>query len=448
MEKLFKYRGVILVVSVPVMLILLVVGMMPRSTMHDDMQVEMDTPRSFGASSPFRYAVVFDAGSTGSRVHIFRFKKGASGLDLVDDTFEQLKPGLSSFADNPTEGANSLVPLLTKAMETVPKADQKSTSIEVRATAGLRLLPGSKAEDLLSSVRSLLGTYPFAFEDASVSIMDGADEGAFQWVTTNYLLGKMGSTPSQTSAAVDLGGGSVQMAYALSQKQAASAPKGYVRTLRGGGATYHVYVHSYLGYGLMAARAAVLDAGDKEAHPCLPEGDFPAYAYAGKSYTASAAEAGPNFDSCSSTVLTALNKDAECDGGVETECTFNGVWGGGGGDGQKVVYVSSYFFDRAEQSGIIKTGSIGDKFTLKAFKEAAKKACAITSVSEVGMQFPGIEEAHAPYFCMDLMYCHTLLEQGFSLKPSSDLNLVKRIKYHGDEVEAAWPLGAAINSLA
>jgi len=47
-----------------------------------------------------RYAVVLDAGSTGSRVHSYRFKSTDKGvLTLVDDTFEQLKPGLSSFAE-------------------------------------------------------------------------------------------------------------------------------------------------------------------------------------------------------------------------------------------------------------------------------------------------------------------------------------------------------------
>jgi hypothetical protein len=47
-----------------------------------------------------RYAVVLDAGSTGSRVHSYRFRSSEKGvLTLVDDTFEQLKPGLSSFAE-------------------------------------------------------------------------------------------------------------------------------------------------------------------------------------------------------------------------------------------------------------------------------------------------------------------------------------------------------------
>lgn len=44
-------------------------------------------------------------------------------------------------------------------------------------------------------------------------------------------------------AAIDLGGGSVQQAYALTDFEAAAAPDGYVTKLSGGGRAYSVYVH-------------------------------------------------------------------------------------------------------------------------------------------------------------------------------------------------------------
>lgn len=48
---------------------------------------------------------------------------------------------------------------------------------------------------------------------------------------------------------------------------------------------------------------------------------------------------------------------------------------------------------------------------------------------------------------MDLSYMHTLLTGGFKVPEDTSVTLVKRIKYHEEEVEAAWPLGAAINML-
>ena len=51
-----------------------------------------------------------------------------------------MKPGLSSYADEPNKGGASLQPLLEKAMETIPEGQETETPVEVRATAGLRLL--------------------------------------------------------------------------------------------------------------------------------------------------------------------------------------------------------------------------------------------------------------------------------------------------------------------
>lgn len=72
----------------------------------------------------------------------------------------------------------------------------------------------------------------------------GSDEGAFAWLTLNYLLGFLGKEGAETMAAIDLGGGSVQEAFALTNAQAKAAPDPlYVTPLKGGGRTYSVYVH-------------------------------------------------------------------------------------------------------------------------------------------------------------------------------------------------------------
>jgi Golgi nucleoside diphosphatase len=60
----------------------------------------------------------------GSRVHVYKFLQSGGKLDLQSDTFEQLKPGLSSYADAPEDAAKSLTPLLDTALKTVPDALQ------------------------------------------------------------------------------------------------------------------------------------------------------------------------------------------------------------------------------------------------------------------------------------------------------------------------------------
>ena len=72
-------------------------------------------------SSKDVYAVVFDAGSTGSRVHVVHFEQVKDTLELQSDSLQQLKPGLSSYADDPEAAAKSLEPLLEHALKMVPQ---------------------------------------------------------------------------------------------------------------------------------------------------------------------------------------------------------------------------------------------------------------------------------------------------------------------------------------
>jgi apyrase len=74
-----------------------------------------------GGSGQTVYNIQLDAGSTGSRIHVFKFTKAGQELKLISDTFMQLKPGLSSYRDEPDKAAASLKPLLDKALATVPK---------------------------------------------------------------------------------------------------------------------------------------------------------------------------------------------------------------------------------------------------------------------------------------------------------------------------------------
>lgn len=59
----------------------------------------------------------------------------------------------------------------------------------MKATAGLRLLPGHKADALLREARKYFQKSGFRVETDSISIMDGSAEGLLSWFTINFLLG-------------------------------------------------------------------------------------------------------------------------------------------------------------------------------------------------------------------------------------------------------------------
>jgi len=104
---------------------------------------------------------------------------------------------------------------------------------------------------------------------------------------------------------------------------------------------------------------------------------------------------GASYNKCRGVATAALNLGAYCE---TKNCTFNGVWNGGGGAGQADLYVASYFYDRASQVGIINDDAPNGKSTPAAFADAALKVCSLS-----------MEE----YLCMDLVYEYTLLVDGF-----------------------------------
>ena len=67
-----------------------------------------------------------------------------------------------------------------------PPAPQASTSLSLKATAGLRLLPGTKAQDILEAVKAFFADYPFKVKSDAVAILDGGRSAALSvcaWLT-------------------------------------------------------------------------------------------------------------------------------------------------------------------------------------------------------------------------------------------------------------------------
>lgn len=208
-----------------------------------------------------QFAVVLDAGSTGSRVLAYEFHLGyLDGRLILDkELFKEIKPGLSSFADNHVAGAETIVKLLNDAKEFIPKDLWESTPVVLKATAGLRLLDPIKAENILNTVRDTIRVSGFLVGDNAVEIMDGTDEGIFSWFTVNFLLSRLSG--HNTVAALDLGGGSTQVTFSPKDPLKTPSFNAYMHTVPTGNAKVDVFTHSYLNLGLMAVRYGVFSNG-------------------------------------------------------------------------------------------------------------------------------------------------------------------------------------------
>ncbi|XP_063489945.1 ectonucleoside triphosphate diphosphohydrolase 6 isoform X9 [Symphalangus syndactylus] len=213
------------------------------------------------------YGIMFDAGSTGTRVHVFQFARPPRETPtLTHETFKALKPGLSAYADDVEKSAQGIQELLDVAKQDIPFDFWKATPLVLKATAGLRLLPGEKAQKLLQKVKEVFKASPFLVGDDCVSIMNGTDEGVSAWITINFLTGSLKTPGGSSVGMLDLGGGSTQIAFLPRVEGTLQAsPPGYLTALRMFNRTYKLYSYSYLGLGLMSARLAIL--GGVEGQP-------------------------------------------------------------------------------------------------------------------------------------------------------------------------------------
>lgn len=359
------------------------------------------------------YAIVFDAGSTGSRIHVYKFTRKNEKLELLFELFEQIKPGLSSFADDVSGGVGTIDRLLDYAREYIPKEDWSSTPLELKATAGLRLLPEEKANAILDGVKNLLHNSPFKVGDRAVEIMEGSDEGVFAWMTVNFLLGALGGSGiANSKPTIDLGGGSMQLTFHPKDSATVSAaPEGYVikRTLFG--ETFDIYSHSYLGLGLMSAREKLFGGPPPSKtqitqvlSPCFPPGKKIEWSNAGSAYSISGADGG--FQGCLGMAKSAVNK-INID--KPKEITNDDV------------YAFSYYFDKAADAGLIDPEK-GGKIKVKDFVTGAEAACTNFGKDE--------------WLCTDLSLICALLES-LGLPEEQGLQVYKKI----NGGETAWALG-------
>jgi guanosine-diphosphatase len=417
--------------------------------------------KSFSKDKPLvQYVLMIDAGSTGSRIHVYKFNNCGAVPELEHEEFKMTEVsvgGLSKYKDDPVAAAKTLDPLMKVAMDTVPKELKGCSPVAVKATAGLRLIGAEQSDAILAEVRRHLEQdYPFPVlskEKEGVAIMDGSDEGVYAWITTNYLLGKIGGPDkSETAATFDLGGGSTQIVFEPTFKGSANggmpeklAEGDHKFELDFGGQKFELYQHSHLGYGLMSARKSIHETLVKEVeytsgkaivHPCFPPGmtkeievtmdNTPqAFNFTGPSQ--------PSPAQCRNLAEKILNKGADC---KLAPCSFNGIHQPSLAKtfAKEDLYIFSYFYDRTKVLGM------PDSFTLREMHDLAQTVC---SGKEAWDVFSSIPDALAelddrPEHCLDLNFMMALLHTGYDIPIDREVKVAKKIK--GNEL--GWCLGA------
>jgi len=294
--------------------------------------------------------------------------------------------------------------------------------------------------------------------------MDGKDEGVYAWITTNYLLGRIGGPDhSETAAVFDLGGGSTQIVFEPTFKSANHgmpeklAEGDHKYLLSFGGRDFELYQHSHLGYGLMSARKSIHKTLIEDLHVSMPSGSTwlkepvvnpciapgmtrevnvelsVGHALGEKLSVNMTGPSSPAPAQCRKLAEKILIKDAEC---ALAPCSFNGVHQPSLEKtfAREDVYTFSYFFDRTEPLGM------PESFTLKELHRLTDQVCGGETSWDMFEGVPGaMEELKGrPEHCLDLNFMMALLHTGYEMPIDREVKIAKKIK--GNEL--GWCLGA------
>ena len=99
-----------------------------------------------------QYTLMINAGSTGSRIHVYKFNNCGTSPTQEYEVFMMIQRGLSLFGDRPLAAAESLDPLMDKAVKVVPESLRKCTPVAIKATASLCLLGPLQSAEILKAV--------------------------------------------------------------------------------------------------------------------------------------------------------------------------------------------------------------------------------------------------------------------------------------------------------
>ena len=137
--------------------------------------------------------IVVDAGSSGSRLHVF-------DANYDEIFYKRTEPGVSQYKHT-YQAIRSIESLLHE----IPKTKCSKYAF-LHATAGVRLMKKNKRVELMSNLRQYLNEKN-GITWKNISILSGYEEAVNEWKAASYL------SPDKSIGIIGLGGASLQIAF-------------------------------------------------------------------------------------------------------------------------------------------------------------------------------------------------------------------------------------------
>ncbi|XP_053728924.1 ectonucleoside triphosphate diphosphohydrolase 1 isoform X2 [Synchiropus splendidus] len=398
----------------------------------------------------YKYGIVLDAGSSHTALYIYEWpaeKDNNTGRAQQKHSCKVKGPGISSYASDPQKAGESLTACMQDAVAWVPSKRHQETPLYLGATAGMRLLnmEDSVASDkVFQAVSNTLQKFPFNYQGAR--LLSGPEEGAFGWITVNYLEDRL-KQGLRTTGALDLGGASTQISFVSDNFDGSESPQNFM-TFRLYGNDYNLYTHSFLCYGkdqaLRMTLAHQTQSGPASiSDPCFLSGYSETKNYSMLYNSPCVSDRKPslapvtfthngrgNFQQCQEAVLRVFNFTS-C---KYSQCSFNGVY-------QPQVEgpfgaFSAYYF-------VMNFLNLTDtSMPLAQVEEKLARFCS-TPWQQIKEQYKGVNLKYLAEYCFSGTYIVTLLTKGynFTSEAYSKIKYIKKIKGS----DAGWTLGYMLN---
>ncbi|XP_043843528.1 LOW QUALITY PROTEIN: ectonucleoside triphosphate diphosphohydrolase 8-like [Dromiciops gliroides] len=412
-----------------------------------------------------KFGLVFDAGSSHTSLFLYQWpsdKENDTGVVSQTMSCDVKGDGISSYAGNPEAAGSSLRECLDKAVKLIPAAQLAQTPVYLGATAGMRILSlqdPKTADRVLEEVSKAIQVYPMDFRGAR--IISGAEEGAYGWITINYLLDtftkfsvKNGDwiRPPATKVlgALDLGGASTQISFFPSGTIEDPSTASHFRLY---GFNYTIYTHSYLCYGQAQAQKQVILKLSQESqgtplqveHPCYHKGfeekvtaksvyDSPCTAYlqpSGFNLDQKMTLVGTgNVTKCQQAIRAIFNFTA-C--GPHHSCAFNGTY---------QPDVSGQFFAFSAFFYTFNFLNITSGQSLSEVVNTIEQYCS-RSWTDVAESYPKHNPKWLRDYCANANYILILLLEGYKFSEKSWTSI--RFQQKASETDIGWTLGYMLN---
>ncbi|XP_072540650.1 ectonucleoside triphosphate diphosphohydrolase 8 [Salminus brasiliensis] len=406
-----------------------------------------------------QYGMVFDAGSTHTSLFLYQWpgnKENNTGVVSQKMTCDVKGDGISSYVANPPGAGESLKECLDVALAAVPDSQRTTTPVYLGATAGMRLLRlqnQTQADIILAEVTKSIQSYPFDFRGAK--IISGTEEGAYGWITINYLLegfikytfdGRWSHPKAgRILGAMDLGGSSTQISF--TPKDPVKDPTSAFN-LQLYGYKYQLYTHSYLCYGKDQALKKLQAYLQKTAnlstvnHPCYHSG-YNLTLTLGNLYDSPCVEKPVPFDPSVKVTFLGTGDSEQCLSAIRNvvnlshcalypDCGFNGVYQppvNGEFFAFSAYFYTFDFLGLAPRTPLPQVLSTIDTFCNKTWRALL-------------LEYPSVKDKYLRDYCGSAHYIMTLLLEGYKFNATWDqIYFVKQVA----DNDIGWTLGYMLN---